>query len=309
MTKEVAEGIKAGMKRVKVRRTKVLRWIGIPTATFYRCLRSKPHRGKKRRKNAGDTRLIDKLKELAESHPTYGYRKIWALAKRSGLDLSPSKVYRLLKGEGLLLPRPEEKKAKRSLVIFEKPDGPNQLWQLDITYLWIELYGFHYAITVIDYFSRYVLVTLFSESHTTQDVLRALEKAIKIHGSLPEKITLVTDNGPQMTSKGFLEHLRKSGHFKHIRISYRHPTSIGLIERFHRTLKEEEVWVKGYRDPIEARRRIAHFIKEYNYQRPHQSLGHATPWEVYRPRAGRGGEKLLEERRLTFLAPTLSHSS
>lgn len=75
---------------------------------------------------------------------------------------------------------------------------------------------------------------------------------------------MVTDSGPQMTSKGFLEYLRKSGHFKHIRISYRHPTSIGLIERFHRTLKVEDVWVKGYRDPIEARRSIARFIKEYN---------------------------------------------
>jgi putative transposase len=87
--------------------------------------------------------LIDRLKGLVESHPTYGYRKIWALCKRSGLDLSPSKVHRLLKGEGLLLPRPQEKRAKRSQVTFDKPDGPNQLWQLDITYLWIELYGFH----------------------------------------------------------------------------------------------------------------------------------------------------------------------
>ncbi|MGB5931461.1 MAG: IS3 family transposase [Anaerolineae bacterium] len=308
----MAEEIEAATKRAKVRRTKVLRWIGIPWATFYRYLRSKPRRSRKRIKTAGDTKLIDRLKRLVESHPTYGYRKIWALCKRSGLDLSPSKVYRLLKGEGLLLPRPQEKRAKRSQVTFEKPDGLNQLWQLDITYLWIELYGFHYAITVIDYFSRYVLTTLFSESHTTQDVVRALEKAreeaIKIHGSLPETITLVTDNGPQMTSKGFLEYLRNSGHFKHVRISYRHPTSIGLIERFHRTLKEEEVWVKGYRDPIEARRSITRFIKEYNYQRPHQSLGYATPWEVYRPGAGRGGEKLPEERRLTSLVPILSHS-
>lgn len=128
MTKEVAEGIKAATKRVKVRRTKVLRWMGIPRATFYRCLRSKPRRGKRRRRNAGDARLIDKSKGLVESHPTHGHGKIWALCKRSGVDLSPSKVYRLLKGEGLVLPRPEDKKAKRSLVTFEKPDGPNQLW-------------------------------------------------------------------------------------------------------------------------------------------------------------------------------------
>lgn len=127
MTKEVAEEIGAATKRVKVRRTKVLRWIGIALATFCRCLRSRPRRGGKRRQNAGNTKLIDGLKELVESHPTYGYRKIWALAKRSGLDLSPSKVYRLLKGQGLLLSRPEEKKAKRSLVTFEKPDEPNHL--------------------------------------------------------------------------------------------------------------------------------------------------------------------------------------
>jgi putative transposase len=54
-----------------------------------------------------------------------------------------------------------------------------------------------------------------------------------------------------------------------------------FTERFWRSLKYEEVYIKNYESPREARREIAYYIDFYNRERPHQSLGYRTPFEVY----------------------------
>jgi putative transposase len=54
-----------------------------------------------------------------------------------------------------------------------------------------------------------------------------------------------------------------------------------MIERFWRTLKYTEVYIKDYETPKEARREIGRFIQKYNCIRLHSSLGYRTPAEVY----------------------------
>jgi len=51
------------------------------------------------------------------------------------------------------------------------------------------------------------------------------------------------------------------------RTAYNHPEGNSYIERFHRNLKEEEVWTVEYRDVQEARASIASWIQEYNNMR------------------------------------------
>ena len=58
-------------------------------------------------------------------------------------------------------------------------------------------------------------------------------------------------------------------------------TDNAYIERFWRTLKQQEVYLNEYRSPKEARARIAAFIESYNYFRPHQGLKGKTPGQVY----------------------------
>jgi transposase InsO family protein len=87
-------------------------------------------------------------------------------------------------------------------------------------------------------------------------------------------VTLTTDNGTQLTSSRFLETLARLG-ITHRRTAYHHPEG-NSIERFHRSLKEEEVWTAEYRSLQEARTSIARWIEEYNHDRPHR-----TPHEAF----------------------------
>jgi transposase InsO family protein len=65
------------------------------------------------------------------------------------------------------------------------------------------------------------------------------------------------------------------------RTAYHHPEGNSYIERFHRSLKEEEVWAAEYRTLEEARASIARWIEEYNHDRPHRGVANRTPHEAY----------------------------
>ena len=67
----------------------------------------------------------------------------------------------------------------------------------------------------------------------------------------------------------------------HRRTAYHHPEGNSYIERFHRSLKEEEVWVSEYQSLEEARQCIERYLGEYNHDRPHRSLGDRTPRETF----------------------------
>lgn len=93
-------------------------------------------------------------------------------------------------------------------------------------------------------------------------------------------MTLTTDNGTQFTSARFIETLARLG-ITHRRTAYHHPEGNSYIERFHRSLKEEEVWVNEYQSLEEARASIARYVCEYNHDRPHRGLRDRTPWEAF----------------------------
>ena len=99
-------------------------------------------------------------------------------------------------------------------------------------------------------------------------------------GSRDARLTLTTDNGTQFTSARFLETLARLG-ITHRRTAYDHPEGNSYIERFHRSLKEEEVWTREYRSLDEAWEGIARYLEEYNHDRPNQSLRNRTPREAF----------------------------
>ena len=86
-----------------------------------------------------------------------------------------------MKQMGLLLPCNYTKELKEQVRIrqqyLHKPEGINQLWQVDFTEFQIPEYGTYYSTNVLDYFSRYVLACLIRASHTADDLMDAIEMA------------------------------------------------------------------------------------------------------------------------------------
>jgi transposase InsO family protein len=91
-----------------------------------------------------------------------------------------------------------------------------------------------------------------------------------VHSLLPKRPFLVTDNGPSFLARRFREIVHEP--YSHVRIRYRTPQQLGLLERFHETLKVEEVHRRLYEDPEHARRCRAEFRARYNTSRPHWAL-------------------------------------
>ena len=183
-------------------------------------------------------------------------------------------------------------------------DRPNQVWAADITYIPIGR-GFLYLVAIIDWASRAVLAWRLSNTMDVSFCLAALEEALARFGR-PEIFN--TDQGSQFTSAAFTGALRAAG----IKISMdgrgRWMDNV-FIERLWRSLKYEDVYLKGYADGREARAGIAAWIAFYNDRRPHQALGNRTPMAVWRerhrrPRQGCGHDAALGQRWRVAHMPT-----
>src|SRR5579864_8876747 len=138
--------------------------------------------------------------------------------------------------------------------------------------------GFLYLVAVMDWSSRAVLAWRLSNTMDVSFCVSALEEALARFGT-PEIFN--TDQGSQFTSAAFTGVLAAAG----IRISMdcrgRWMDNV-FIERLWRSLKHEDVYLKGYVDGREAKAGIAEWIAFYNNFRPHQALANRAPMAVWR---------------------------
>lgn len=275
-----------------LRLTGVLKWLGVAASSWYR--RGVPPEERRRRGPAPkpvDAAVETAVVAMAHANPWYGYKRIAVMCRREGQAVTNRDAYRVMKAQGLL-----HRRRRRPAELYQAsklyellPSGPNQLWQMDVTYVHIPGYGWWYAVTVIDYYSRYLLAVRLTFSYSAGEVITALEEARaeaeRLHGPLMQLPFLVTDNGPSFIARRFHEYV--DGRYAHVRIQYRTPTQLGLLERFHQTFKTEEIYWRLYDHPRHARVCFAEFQERYNRRRPHWALvpesggDPVTPYDVY----------------------------
>lgn len=153
----------------------------------------------------------------------------------------------------------------------------NHVWAADITYIPIGR-GFLYLVAIIDWASRAVLAWRLSNTMDVSFCLTALEEALAMFGK-PEIFN--TDQGSQFTSAAFTGMLAQVGVAISMDGRGRWMDNV-FIERLWRSLKYEDVYLKGYADGREAARGIAEWVAFYNERRPHQALAGRTPMAVWR---------------------------
>ena len=261
----------------KLRRTRLLEALDIATSSWYR----QPVPLEQQKRPGPAPRPIDEairqvIVNMATTNPWYGYKRIAVMCRRAGHAVKDRYAYVVMAQGGLLQqPRPREPELYQAAKLFELlPQKPNDLWQMDVTYIHIPGHGWWYAVTVIDYYSRYLLACRLTSSYSAIEVSHALaearQEAERLHGPLEKPPFLVTDNGPSFLARRFGSFIR--GSYQHVRIAYRTPQQLGLLERFHQTLKAEEVYWRLYSDPTHARVCLAEFRERYNRLRPHWAL-------------------------------------
>ena len=237
--------------------------------------------------------IANEIKEIWSKYSFFGYRKITAflnnkIAQNSqntnqNKKINHKKVLRLMQKLGLqaIYAKPRttiiNKDHKKFPYLLKNLEiaKPNKVWAVDITYIKTPR-GFVYLVALIDIFSRFIVSSKLSISLDTQPCLEILHKGLKI--ATPQIIN--SDQGSQFTSKDWIDFLTQ----RNIQISM---DSVGrwadniYIERFWRTIKQEEIYINPSNNLEELRIQINRFIKFYNYQRPHQALKYKTPSQVF----------------------------
>ena len=244
-----------------------------------------------------DLELLRLIDEQYTRRPFYGSRKMVTYLKSQGHWVNRKRVQRLMRILGLAgmapgpatsRPHPQHKVYPyllRGVVV----SRPNQVWSTDITYIRLT-HGFVYLVAIIDWYSRKVLSWRISNTLDTVFCVDCLEEALQRYGN-PEIFN--TDQGCQFTSARFTGVLKAHG----IAISMdgrgRALDNI-FVERLWRSVKYEDVYLKGYANPMELMIGLTEYFVFYNDERPHQSLGNRTPTEVYATRSN-GGARIVDK--------------
>ena len=244
--------------------------------------------------NDNELALMRRIDELFTAWPFLGSRRMAAMLKAEGLAVNRKRVQRLMRKMGIaaLGPKPNTSKPAPGHKIYPyllrnmTIDRPNQVWAADITYLPIGR-GFLYLVAIIDWASRAVLAWRLSNTMDTSFCLAALDDALARYGR-PEIFntdhpvmvctqTIVGQRGSQFTSATFTGALAGAG----IKISMdgrgRWMDNV-FIERLWRSLKHEDIYLKGYADGREAKAGIANWIAFYNDRRLIRRTAIARRW-------------------------------
>ena len=234
--------------------------------------------------SAADLALMRRIDELHLEFPFAGSRLLRDLLAAEGSKIGRRHVATLMKRMGIeaLYRRPRTTKPEPGHKIYSyllrgvAITRPNQVWAMDITYIPMAC-GYVYLAVVLDWFSRRVLSWRVSITMEAAFCVETLEEALAKHGK-PEIVN--TDQGSQFTGTAFTGVLIKNG----IAISMDGKGAWRdnvFVERLWRSVKYEEVYLRGYDSVSEARSSIGRYLDFYNGRRPHSSLDRRTPDQAY----------------------------
>ncbi len=231
-----------------------------------------------------DLGLMRRIDELHLEAPFYGSRKLAEQLRREGHDVGRRHVRTLMQRMGIqaLYRKPHTSIPARGAQVYPYLlngiviERPNQVWASDISYLPMA-HGFLYLVAILDVASRKVLAWRLSNTLTTDFCLEALEEAMSKYGR-PEIFN--TDQGSQFTDEDWIAMLAGAGIAISMDGKGRWIDNV-FIERLWRSVKYEEVYLRGYANGTEARQSLARYFSFYNSKRLHESLDYATPDEVY----------------------------
>jgi len=237
------------------------------------------------REDDGDLR--SRLRELAQQRRRFGYRRLHILLRRDGITINRKKTQRLYREEGLTVRR---RKGRKRAVGARAPAPvlalPNQRWSLDFVHDQMATGRRFRILNIVDDVTRECLRAVLDTSISGKRVVRELADLIAERGA-PRMI--VSDNGTELTSNAVLAWSGDAGVEWHY-IAPGKPTQNGFVESFNGRMRDELLNETLFFTLRQARSIVARWVDDYNTERPHSSLGYATPAafaaELEKQRAG-----------------------
>jgi len=236
----------------------------------------------------GNVNLPSEVAELIinyrHEHPEHGYKRIEDHLKAHYFIVVPRKKIReLLKVHGLVKDRdssfdqPSLLERSKGMRRFES-SYPRELYQMDITYVYLVNQTPCYLVVVLDDHSRFCVSCELRRDYLGISMIEVLHRAIERYGK-PSK--LLTDQGSSFYSwsrnqtlfSRYLDDMK----IEHIVADPHSPQTLGKVERFHQTIQRELLNKSHFVSYEEARSEIERYMHHYNYERPHQGIDGVCP--------------------------------
>ena len=283
----ILETVRQAQRRTGESVERILARLEFPSATYYRW-RRREERGTlsdavvipRRRVPPPTPEEIEAVCSFSLIHPLTGYKRLtWLMVDEDEVFLRPWQVYAILKEHDLLRRGPES--ALESLKRPPEPDHPDQVWHVDLMYVYITP-RWYYLVDILDGYSRFLVNWSLNLTMTADTVTRTIQKALDgLPQRRPGEPKIVHDRGGQFLSAEWQQFIEGSG-MTDIRTRGGHPQSNGRLERLHRTHREEGLHAELLTDYHQAVELMKEWGDYYNHKRPHSALKYLRPVDYYR---------------------------
>jgi putative transposase len=227
--------------------------------------------------------IRERLRALAAARRRFGYRRLGLLLQRENIVMNEKKLLRLYREEGLQVRRRRgRKRATGTRAPMALPQGPNQRWSLDFVSDALSWGRKLRVLAIVDDFTREALALIVDTSLGGQRVVRELDTLIATRG---RPLTIVSDNGTELTSRAVLEWTNRTRLEWHY-IAPGKPTQNAFVESFNGRFRDECLNEEVFASIAEARVLIEAWRRDYNGVRPHSAHGGLTPNEALIQSAG-----------------------
>lgn len=223
-----------------------------------------------------DSEVINKLTELVEQYPRYGFDKLFPLIRREGHPWNHKRVHRVYCAMNLNLRRKKKRRLKRvPPKPLLQPIRPNYCWSMDFMQDSLSSGRVFRTFNIIDDYNREGLGIEIGTSLPAQRITRFLDQLISVRG---KPAWIRSDNGSEATS----DHFQCWAQANEIQLDFIQPgkpMQNGFIERFNGTYRNEVLDLYSFISLQEVRQETERWLGEYNTKRPHSSFGNLTPVE------------------------------
>lgn len=217
-----------------------------------------------------------------QENPDHGYKRIEEyLRDRHFIKVSRKEIRKVLKAHGL------EQRLDSSFDKTEQPakgmrrfeaSGPFELFQMDLSYVYISGFAVCYLVLIIDDYSRFVVGHQLVTDQKSLTMITVLNRCIERYGK-PRK--LLTDQGSSFYSWSFEQTLFQKYlddmKIEHLVCDPHSPQTQGKVERMTQTIQKELFEKVRFKSYEHGQSEIDAYIHRYNYRRPHQGIGGLCP--------------------------------